>query len=147
MYAEMRPFSVRLNIFDTSLIMLELKLKSRPAKAFRGNIHNIHRNERLHAGPWSSPGKRRHLSMGYLRRWVDELSSPQLRTLRRIVYAASLSLLLTLLVVMVYNCLRFFFQSPTYFNSEIMLQRDAAFPSITFCPEPNGYNLEVLQVK
>ncbi len=143
----MRPFSVRLNIFDTSLIMLELKLKSRPAKAFRGNIHNIHRNERLQH-TWISQEKGlAHSIMGYLRRWLDELSSPQLRTLRRIVYAASLSMLLTLLVVMVYNCLRFFFQSPTYFNSEVMLQKDAAFPSITFCPEPNGYNLEVLQVK
>ena len=36
-------------------------------------------------------------------------------------------------------------KGPTYISSEIVAQKDAAFPALTVCPESGGYKEDVLQ--
>ena len=43
------------------------------------------------------------------------------------------------------QCVVKFMRGPTYISSEIVDQKDAAFPAMTVCPVSNGYKEEVLE--
>ena len=43
------------------------------------------------------------------------------------------------------QCVVKFMRGPTYISSEIVAQKDAAFPALTVCPESGGYKEDVLE--
>ncbi len=51
------------------------------------------------------------------------------------------------MTLQVYQCMRFYFDGPTYFSSHVVPQTEAAFPAMTVCPEEKRYKQEVLEVR
>ncbi len=74
------------------------------------------------------------------------LDTRQLVLTKRVIYGLAVASLLSVLTLMVYQCLSFFFKEPTYFESKIVPQAEASFPSLTICQEDNGYKEDVLKV-
>ncbi len=66
---------------------------------------------------------------------------------RRLIYWTAVLVLLALLAVQVSKCLRLYLDDPTYFSTKIVEQRQVPFPSVTVCPEKDGYKEDVLQVR
>ena len=74
------------------------------------------------------------------------LTVNQLVLTKRLIYGLAILTLFPLLVIMVYQCLSFFLKDPTYFESKIVPQSKASFPSLTICQQDNGYKTDVLKV-
>ncbi len=78
---------------------------------------------------------------------AKEMRTRSLKLLKRLTYGLAVASLVSVLGVMVYQCLAFFFVDPTYFESRSVSQSEAAFPSLTVCRVANGYKTAVLKVR
>ena len=93
-------------------------------------------------------GKKQRLESKRRRTLKPRMSqqASNLRILRGCVYGLALFLLVLILLVQAFQCLRLWYVEPTYFSSAVVRQEAAAFPSFTVCPEGGGYNEEIIQV-
>ena len=69
-----------------------------------------------------------------------------MRICQKLIYGLGLFFLVLLLLIQTVQCLRKYFQEPTFISTEIVRQNQAEFPALTFCPETGAYKLDVLQV-
>ena len=69
-----------------------------------------------------------------------------MRLCQKLIYGFGLVLLILILLIQTVQCLRKYYEEPTFISTEIVKQDKAEFPALTFCPEGGGYKLDVLQV-
>ena len=69
-----------------------------------------------------------------------------LRYARKIVYLVSLILLVGWLLERTYCIFQEYLSNPTYTQTVILPQYQAAIPAVTICPMYNGYKKDMLEV-
>ena len=64
----------------------------------------------------------------------------------RAVFVFVLFILILVLLMQIWKCLKHYYEAPTYFETRITPQHKALFPAMTICPQNNGYNENKLRV-
>lgn len=80
---------------------------------------------------------------------LHEMLEERLESLKKwqkIGYNLVLFVLVTILLVQITQLMVKYNEAPTYVTTDIVEQREAAFPAITICPEGDKYKSDVLKV-